>query len=565
MTLAFAMAIGLAACGGGGDGDNHNPSALTPTQAPPPAPTPAPIPAPTPTPIPSPNPPQPAPPVVVVPPPYMLTPSAVTASYVAGYPTTVNLTAKQSVAFVGVVYVKVAADADVIDPAVTITQQPDGNLGVQIKTSPTAKPGLYSGNFTVNVCTDPNCNTPLAGAPFKLPYSIEVFSPDGGLDAYSQNPLAALSGAADWGTFQGNAQHTGYVPVTLDPGAFTPRWRITAPAVNGTQNVLSTLATGGGRLYVTNGTSFGSTNASLTAYGETDGVKVWSHSFQDLTYPSTNPPAYANGRVFAAAGSQQSTAMFGFDAASGSQLFKVPMSSQWERYLAPTVFNGNVYTNGGAYGGLYSFSAATGATNYFVPISQYDGWTPALTGQHMYTYMEGLLRVHDPRTGLETARISDPTYSWNGYTTNGAPVVGGGGIVYAGNLSNAKTNSIVAFDTVNLTVRWSASGKFTSNPAYVDGFLFAANNATGKMEVRRESDGGIAWSWTSPESGSTFSSDVLVTKNLVFVSTSTMTYAIDRSTHATVWSYRAAGALALSANGVLYIKAPSRIFAINLH
>jgi hypothetical protein len=228
------------------------------------------------------------------------------------------------------------------------------------------------------------------------------------------------------------------------------------------------------------------------------------------------------------------------------------------------VFNGNVYTDGGSYGGLYSFSATTGAKNYFVSLDQYDGWTPAFDNQNMYTYMAGKLRVQDPLTGVVSATISDPLYSWNGYTTNGAPVVGGGGIVYAGNLSNATTNGIVAFDTINKLVRWSASGGFAGNPAYADGYLFALNNATGKMEVRRESDGGIEWSWTSPDSGSAFSSDVLLTRNLVFVSTSTMTYAIDRSTHATVWSYQGAGKLALSANGVLYIKAPSRILAINM-
>lgn len=503
--------------------------------------------------------------MVVAPPPYTLTPSTVTASYVAGYPATLSLTAKQTVAFVGIAYVKVAADADVIDPAVTITQQADGNLGVQMKTSPTAKPGVYSGDFTINVCADPNCNSPLAGAPFKLPYSIEVFSPDGGLDAYTQSPLAALAGAADWGTFQANAQHTGYVPVTLNPSAFTPRWRITAPAVNGTQIVLSTVATGGGRVYVTNGNWMSTTHAALTAYSETDGAKVWSHSFLDLTYPATNPPAYANGRVFTAAGAQQSTAMFGFDAASGNQLFKMPMNSQWERYLAPTVFNGNVYTDGGSYGGLYSFSATTGAQNYFFQLDQYDAWTPAFDSQNMYTYMDGRLRVQNPLTGAVLATINDPLYSWSGYTTNSAPVVGGNGIVYAGSLSNANSNGIVAFDSINKSVRWSAKGAFAGNPAYADGYLFAANNATGKMEVRRESDGGIDWSWTSPETGSSFASDVLLTRNLVFVSTSTMTYAIDRSTHATVWSYRGAGKLALSANGVLYIKAPSRIFAINLH
>jgi hypothetical protein len=533
ITLALALALALVSCGGGGSGGSSTPA-------------------------------PPAPPVVVAPPPYSLNPNNVTASYIAGYPVSVSLTAKQTVPFVGIAYLKVVADADVIDPTVAITQQSDGSFNVQIKTSATAKPGVYTGNFTINVCNDPNCNTQLAGAPFKLPYSVEVLSPEGGVQAYTESPLAAFAGAPDWGTFQANAQHTGYVPVTLNPSAFTARWKLSAPAIGGTQIALSTIATGAGRLYVTNGTSFSPSGASITAYSEADGSKLWSHSFQDLAYPSTNPPAYANGRVFASAGSQQSTAMFGFDAATGIQLFKTQMSSQWEHYLAPTVFNENVYTDGGPYGGLYSFSAATGAQNYFVSLDQYDGWTPAFDNQNMYTYMAGRMRVQDPLNGKVQATIADPLYSWNGYTTNGAPVVGSGGIVYAGNLSNAAANGIVAFDTVNKSVRWSASGGFSGNPAYADGYLFAANNATNKMEVRRESDGGIEWSWAAPATDPTFDSDVLLTKNLVFVSTTTTTYAIDRTTHAMVWSYQAAGKLALSANGILYIKGTSKIVAINL-
>ena len=55
-----------------------------------------------------------------------------------------------------------------------------------------------------------------------------------------------------------------------------------------------------------------------------------------------------------------------------------------------------------------------------------------------------------------------------------------------------------------------------------------------------------------------------MTSNLVFVSTETGTFAIDRSTHQTVWSHEASGFLALSANAVLYIKTYTSITAINL-
>lgn len=60
--------------------------------------------------------------------------------------------------------------------------------------------------------------------------------------------------------------------------------------------------------------------------------------------------------------------------------------------------------------------------------------------------------------------------------------------------------------------------------------------------------------------------------NAVIVSTNLSTYAIDRSTHRAVWSYPAAGSLALSRNGVLYVAGYNTfgatsmtLTAINLH
>lgn len=134
----------------------------------------------------------------------------------------------------------------------------------------------------------------------------------------------------------------------------------------------------------------------------------------------------------------------------------------------------------------------------------------------------------------------------------------------AGNLSNPSDNAIVAFDTLAQSVRWTSKGAYSGNPAYVDGLLFAANSASGMLEARKESDGSVNWSWTAPSGDQYFVSDVLVTKNLVFVSTDNTTYAIDRASHAAVWGYKASGKLALSANGILYIKGESTIVAINL-
>jgi outer membrane protein assembly factor BamB len=318
--------------------------------------------------------------------------------------------------------------------------------------------------------------------------------------------------------------------------------------------------------YVSSGPSWSGsgTGHELFAYKEDDGSKVWSHSFADLTYANTNPPAFSGGKVFIAAGSQNSTNMFAFDAATGTQVFKSQMASQWEHYFAPTIFNGTVYTDGGSYGGMYAFDTATGAQDFFAGAAQYDGWTPAVDSSYAYSYTGGNLGIYDNRTGALVANIADPTYAWNGYTTAGSPVLGAANTVYAGSLSNRTSNSLVNFDTLNRAVRWFVRGAFSGNPAYNAGTLFAANNAPFELDAFNEADGSKLWTWTPPAGNGNFVGDVLVTSNLVFVSTDTNTYAIDRGTHQPVWSYAASGSLALSANGVLYIRNTYSIVAINL-
>lgn len=498
------------------------------------------------------------------PPTYILTPATLQATAVAGYSTTVNLSAKQSVTLPDTAYLKVVPDADVIDPNIIIYGEAGGTFNVQVKTA-ALKAGHYAGNITINVCADAGCNSHLAGSPFKLPYDIDVVSADGALFAYNQSPLSALPGAPDWETFQANAQHTGYVPVSLNPAQFSARWKWIAPANAGELMQPSTLATGGGRFYVSigSGNASGTQGVAITAYNESDGSKAWSYS-PFIGYSAANPPAFSGGRVFVAAGWQYSTAMFAFDAASGAQLFSTAMTSQWESYLAPTIFNGNVFSEGGYYGGLYSFAAATGIQNFYASLPQYEGWTPAVDAQNLYVYLEGKLHMVDPDSGAVRATIADPGFQWNGYTVAGAPVIGAGGIVFAGNLSNPADNAIVAFDTLAQSVRWTSKGAYSGNPAYVDGLLFAANSASGMLEARKESDGTVSWSWMAPSDDRHFVSDVLATKNLVFLSTDSTTYAVDRTSHAAVWSYKAGGKLALSANGILYIKGASTIVAINL-
>src|SRR6185369_6237287 len=103
----------------------------------------------------------------------------------------------------------------------------------------------------------------------------------------------------------------------------------------------------------------------------------------------------------------------------GAQVFKSPMSSQWETYLAPTAGAKGVYTNAGTYGGLYGF-ARSGSELFFAGQSQQSLWTPAVDKSGVYAYT-GYLNVSHPLTGAVTHEIEDDTFSNYVYVIGGSP------------------------------------------------------------------------------------------------------------------------------------------------
>jgi outer membrane protein assembly factor BamB len=73
------------------------------------------------------------------------------------------------------------------------------------------------------------------------------------------------------------------------------------------------------------------------------------------------------------------------------------------------------------------------------------------------------------------------------------------------------------------------------------------------LDALSEKDGHVLWSWTPPAGNGYFRRNIVVTKNLVFVSTDANVYAIDLNTHQQVWQYPKPGMLAISSNLNLYI------------
>jgi outer membrane protein assembly factor BamB len=354
------------------------------------------------------------------------------------------------------------------------------------------------------------------------------------------------------------------VPVNVNPNQFSTRWQIPmAEVLPSWMYMRVTLTT-------YNGQFFNAGNKILYARKEFDGSLVWQYDFSGLQFPSVNPPAVANGIVYIAAGQQDSTFMFAFNAADGTLIFKTPMRSQWDTYLAPTIGAKGVYANAGTYGGLYAFNTS-GQQMFFAQMAQTDMWTPAVDVAGVYTYTGGILQVIDPSSGAVLNSITDPTFQNYSYEIDGSPVLGAAGSVFVANYNNAPINNssigntLLNFNVSKNIIAWQIHGVYPSTPAYAEGVLYVANENPIRLEARAESDGTLLWSWTPPQAGDTnFKSEVLLTNNLVFVSTNLSIYAIDMNTHRTVWSYPLMGKLALSQNGILYIQGQNFLIAINL-
>ena len=207
-----------------------------------------------------------------------------------------------------------------------------------------------------------------------------------GICLSDSRPAAAQS----WPMYQVNPSHTGYMPVSLEPGQFYVRWS-KGIGVTPAETTPSTLWPQG---------TAGSTPRSrirfndvtqLFALRTTDGSTLWSKGFGDIF--SVNPPAYVNGIVYLQTCNHSTdTWLWALDGGSGARLFQVPLTAQWERYYAPTVSSGRVYVNGGYYGGMYGFNGSNG-NQVLVrqrSLTASTSGRPRSTGSRAYTYLAAL-------------------------------------------------------------------------------------------------------------------------------------------------------------------------------
>lgn len=343
---------------------------------------------------------------------------------------------------------------------------------------------------------------------------------------------------AQWSTYQGNANHDGYVPITLNPSKLALLWQRGFATSR-----LNPVAEGNGEVYASVSGYF-SSGMSMEALDATTGNTKWSVGFGSPF--SVNPPAYANGRVYIQTCNHSSdTHLWCYDASTGAQLFNAPFAAQWENYYAPTIYDGTVYINGGYYGGMYAFDSTTGQQKWFIGLSQYDNWTPAVDANYAYGYAGSTVTAVDRASGQSVFQISDATIAGVAYDMNQALALGPNSDAFV--VANGRLSCL---DLKNRNIKWQLARAFGGNgqATIANGVVYAIDN--GKVDAVDELSGTLLWSWAAP-TGSAYG-PVIATKGHLLASTSNATYAIDLNTHASVWSYPLGGRLALS-DRALYI------------
>jgi outer membrane protein assembly factor BamB len=417
-----------------------------------------------------------------------------------------------------------------------------------LHTVPTIAAGDYSGQIEVRACRDAGCVEPYSGARATVAYSL------------------AVATVTDWETHQRDAAHRGYVPIWLNPARFAKVWewnRELDDPIGG----INAVVTADEKVYVTKDVWFG--EGVLYALSEVDGTEVWKVSFgqvQDL-----NPPAVSDGRVYTSITAGQDTALWAFDANTGAYLRKSPFESQGQRVLAPTVYGDHVYIAGGYYGGAtYSFSTADGSREWVHTAGDDDMFTPAVGDTYVVHHTGNALALIDRATGTQVAMISDPFGSSSGYSYHGAPVIGGrhNVVSFAGEAFSGRASSNIeqyeqrvfsSFDTDAKSYEWSTSSAYMTVPAVAGGVIYAGGNSPMSFDAIDEATGQVLWSWVPSGNGDTsFHRNVVVTRNIVFVSTDVAVYALDLATRTPVWSYPQPGMLAISADRTLYIATGAR-------
>lgn len=351
-----------------------------------------------------------------------------------------------------------------------------------------------------------------------------------------------------WSSFQGGADNSGYVATHINPENLNLRWSIT-PSEPASSYTSSSIVATQGKVITTYSTTFNKVAAGFSA---ADGSLIWQTLYGDIY--AINPPSIADNKVYFQAGAWEDSHLYTLDVEDGSEIFATPYTNKYTTHESPTIFEDYLYVSAG--GGVHKLDKETGAGSWYTQLSHCEDLAPAVNESSVY-YYNGSLKILNKSTGvmLNTA-TENQAYDCS------TPVLGINNNVFV-----ISDDGLIAFDATTASVLWQINNEisnstFTGTAAVGGGKVYTIYDDS--LKVFDEFTGEELWSWSTGYSGG-ITRNIVLTMNLVFVSGSSGTYAIDITTHQPVWHYDIAGLLSLSLDGALYIQSSNGIItAINI-
>ena len=344
--------------------------------------------------------------------------------------------------------------------------------------------------------------------------------------------------ATPWVTYQGNAKHDGFSLYNINHNDITQLWQIDLDYMPHQVSAANNKVFVSGR----------GNSKTLQAFSNSNGTEQWSIDYGNIN--SIDAPAYANGKVFFQTGGHGDSYLRGVNAATGTLEFESSYGNQWSSYMAPTPYEDDIYISGGTYGGMYGFTQ-TGEEKFFNSLEQVAGWTPSVSANTVYSYTASTLRAFDRQSGEQVFSIADENSNYG--STPKAGVLG-----HNNNFIVVDNRKLRSFNLTEQSITWERSSNYIQEAAIAYNRIYVIND--GVLEVLDEYTGELLWSFEATEN---ITQNIVITRNLIFIGSSSNTYAIDINNHDSVWSVEEFGQLSIS-EGILYIAGEQKLTAFNI-
>jgi len=332
-------------------------------------------------------------------------------------------------------------------------------------------------------------------------------------------PLTSVP-TSNWPMFQGNLQHTGYYPGSINMSNFSLLWNystgIDGPSGYSVYGGIIYVAWGNGTVFALNVTTgtviwnysagtigintapaissgiiyIGSKDDNLYALNATNGSKIWNYSTGNQIFFSS--PAISKGFVYV--GSIDGN-LYALNATTGSQIWNNSIGAVKS---SPSVYDGVLYVGASNY--IYALNATNGSTiwSYFTSDGIYS--SPAISKGVVY-FGSGYSGVD---TRIYALNATNGSQIWN-YTTTGSgvissPAVSPEGIVYI----NGMDDNLYALNSTDGSKIWnytiSGASYIDNSPVISEGIVFTAAEGVGFFAFNA-TDGSLVWNYSSVYTG----------------------------------------------------------------